>query len=577
MSQSDPILPLSHFALDDLLAELLQRTREVMATRDGLRALLEAVVGVSSDLDLPQVLRRIVRAATTLVDAEYGALGVVAEDGGLAAFVHTGMSEETVSAIGNLPEGHGILGLLIRDPQSLRLDNLADHEASAGFPPNHPPMRSFLGVPIRVRGTVFGNLYLTNRRGGTAVRGGTAFTDEDEELVVALAAAAGIAIDNARLHERTLRRERWQLATSEITAALLNGSPRSEVLALITRRSLELSDAATGTLAVPLDDGRLRIIFAEGARASELRGVRFSVGESITGDVLRSGAAVRVDDVSADERIHQPLVAAGGFGPAMFVPLAARGRVIGTLSLARQKGGSCFEEESLRLAEDFAAQGALAIEYSDAQAARARLAVYEDRDRIGRDLHDLVIQRLFATGLSLESTRLLAGGPEVSERIGAAVDEVDAAIRDLRTSIFSLQRRPDDPDSVLDQACEIATRAAEALGFTPRLLVDGPFDTMLPETAVPHLLAVLREALSNVARHANARSVEVRLAVELDAVALHVIDDGSGLGEASRRSGLVNVRRRAEHLGGTSTTTSVRGGGTHLAWRIPTLHQPGQG
>jgi signal transduction histidine kinase len=367
-----------------------------------LRQLLDAVVTVGSDLDLPAMLRRIIRGAVDLVDATYGALGVLDESRSrLTEFITVGIDEEGRRAIGALPQGHGILGLLIVDAKPLRLPDLTEHPDSYGFPPNHPPMRSFLGVPIRIRDEVFGNLYLTDKSSAEV------FTDVDEELVVGLAAAAGVAIENARLISR--------------------------------------------------------------------------VGE---------------------------------------------------------------------------------------------LALVEDRERIARDLHDTVIQRLFATGMLLQSTLpLVNADPQAATgRIGEAVDDLDTTIKEIRSAIFSLEQSRADQDGLRSRVLAVAREATGPLGFEPRVVFDGPVDSTVRTTVGSELLATLREALSNVARHAGASRVDVMVDVG-EEVCLRVVDDGVGppAVETSSGHGLANMAARAERLGGSFVLRPGPPRGAVLEWRVPSV------
>ena len=372
-----------------------------VAGPQGLRKLLDAVVAVGSGLDLPDMLRRIVELAVELVDAQYGALGVLDETGTrLSQFITVGVDDETHAAIGHLPDGHGILGLLIVDAKPLRLPDLHEHPDSFGFPPNHPEMRSFLGVPIRVGDQVFGNLYLTEKQSGEV------FTDVDEELVVGLAAAAGVAIDNARLHARV-----------------------------------------------------------------------------------------------------------------------------------------------------------------------AELALYEDRERIARDLHDTVIQRLFATGLSLQGTQpLVQRDPAAAaDRIEQAVDDLDETVKHIRTAIFALEASRPREQGIRDRVLSLCREASGALGFEPRVLLDGPIDSVLPDDVAADLLATLREALSNVARHAGAGSVDVVVAVDGDELRLEVTDDGVGMPDDTSNGGhgLPNMAERARRHGGELVREPGQPTGTTLRWLVP--------
>jgi len=554
----------SRLALDDLLAELLRRTREVVDVRDGLWNLIEAIVSVTStELSLASVLTRIVEVARDMVAAEYVALGVIADGGGLREFVHTGMDADVVARIGHLPEGHGILGLLIHEPQVLRLDELSNHPSSVGFPEHHPPMGSFLGVPIEARGTVYGNLYLTNRRGGHG------FTDDDIELITTLAAVAGVAIDNARVHEDALRRQRWLEATRDLTGELLAGQDHKQVVPLLAARIRELAGGATGTLVLPAGNGELMVAVADGLHADRLRDQRFPRKGSLSGRVLETGQAIALSELMTEDALDQPLVAAGGFGPAMFLPLVARGRRLGTLAVARKKGAPPFGDEDVQLAEAFAAQAALALDYGDAQAERRRVAVYDERERIGHDLHDLVIQRLFATGLALESVSGRVTDQVVGVRVHEAIDQIDAAIRDLRSSIFGLHARREGIASLTRQLEEILATAETLLGFPPDAHIDPGLDAVVADELAPDLLAVVRETLTNVSRHAQASSVELRLGVDNESVCLEVIDNGRGIAPTGRRSGITNMRARAERLNGTMDIGQTREGGTYVNWTVP--------
>jgi signal transduction histidine kinase len=471
------------------------------------------------------------------------------------------MPAETVESIGHLPEGHGILGLLIREPQVLRLSALADHATSVGFPEHHPPMESFLGVPIEVRDKIYGNLYLTNRRGGE-------FSDEDARLVTTLAAAAGVAIDHARLHEDALRRHRWLVATRDVAHELLTGGDSAHVMDLLVARARDLCGAAVATLVLE-DGGDLVVAAADGLIAEEMRGRRFGPQGTVTRAVLASGEAMRVDNIALDERNAQPMADAGRFGPAMFLPLLARGRRIGTLAVGREKGQEVFSEEDLRFAESFAVQAAVALDYDALQRERQRAAVYEERERISHDLHDLVIQRLFATGLSLESVSGRVADPVAGQRVHGAVDEIDAAIRDLRSSIFGLHARRHGQASLSRQIDEIVATAQAALGFPPEVEIDPAAERLVSDELAPDLLAVARETLTNVGRHAQASQVSVRMLVQGDLLRLEVIDNGRGIPPTGRRSGIANMRARAERLNGTMDIGQAEGGGTYVNWCVP--------
>ncbi len=553
-----PSRPLPRLRLDDLIGELQGRLATVLTTRDRERSLLEAVLAVGSDLDLQAVLHRITEVAATLVDAQYGALGVISEDGrGLAQFLVVGVDAQLVGSIGNLPEGHGVLGELIREPQPLRLSNLADHPVSFGFPPGHPPMRTFLGVPIRVRDVVFGNLYLTEKRGGAD------FDDEDEAVVRALAAAAGVAIQNARLYSESRQRERWLEASSEVSTALLSGKDPEDVLALVAARAREVTGGTLAFVALPVDPEHLLVEVADGDGAAAARGHLIVQDGSPLREVLSGGKPLLLP--AADVSLGLP--ASGGGGEGLAVPLGGEdGAVRGVLVVTGLEAADV--TVAIQTLGSFAAQAAVALELAERRTEAERYAVFEDRDRIARDLHDLVIQRLFATGMQLEGAgRLITSHPEEAElRIHRAVDDLDATIRELRSTIYGLQAPHDDRPSLRALLLEAVDAGTEQLGFAPSVRMDGLVDTLVPVEVSEHLVAALREALSNAARHAHATAVDVRVAVRDDEVVLRVADDGSGISATGRRSGLANLSARAAGLGGTLAVTAEPAGGTTLTW-----------
>ena len=562
---------LPNLQLDELLAELQGRLQAVLATRDRMRGLLEAVVAIGSGLDLESTLRRIVEAAVGLVDASYGALGAIGEDKRLAEFIPVGLSQEEIGRIHHWPEGRGLLGLLIDDPRPLRLANIGDHPASSGFPAGHPSMRSFLGVPVRVRDEVFGNLYLTNKRGGGE------FTEDDEVVLVALGAAAGVAVENARLYEAARRQQRWIQASAVVTTRLLSGSAPAAVLADITRLALELSGADLAVLALPDEEGRrLTITYAEGEGADAARGLVLPAGQSLSGRVLASGEPVTSADFAADERAA---VAARGamsqIGPAIVFPLGAPGNVRGVLTVGRLHGAAPFPPAQVDVVASFAAQAGVALELAASQAEAKRLSLYEDRDRIAHDLHDLVIQRLYATGMSLEGTMPMITRPEVASRITNAVDAMDMTIKDIRATIFALQARDTaDRSDLRGDIVRLVEETTPPLGFAPSLRLGAGLGGDIPPEVAEQALAALREALSNAARHAAATRVDVTVDLGADRMlTVQVTDNGTGIPANGRRSGLRNLARRADKLGGELLLGPADPGasppGTRLEWRVP--------
>ncbi len=557
-----PMLP--QLRLDDLLTELQSRLQTVLATRDRVYALLEAVVAVGANLDLELALEKIVEAAITLVRARYGALGVIGDGGRLVEFIPVGLADEQIAAIHHWPEGLGLLGALISDPRPLRLPDIAASPQSHGFPPGHPPMRSFLGVPIRVRNEVYGILYLTEKEGGAD------FDEEDESLLVALAAAAGVAIDNARLYEEARRQQRWLRASGEVTRRLLSGASSDEMLALITRQTLDMSGADLVALAVPTPDGQQLVIqHAAGAAAADAIGLVLPAGRSLSGQVMASGEPVTVADFGHDERVAGAARENMPLGPAILLPLGQPGDVRGVFTVGREPGSMPLSPQATEMISTFAAQAAIGLELADHRSDAERLAILQDRDRIARDLHDLVIQRLYATGMSLQGAMPLLTRPEAASRVSNAVDALDETIREIRSAIFSLQARGDGRSQGLRaQVLDVVDQMSALLGFAPALRLVGPLDETVPTGVGEHLLGALREALSNAARHAHASRVDVTVQADTE-LALRVRDDGAGMGGSTRRSGLANLAERATELGGKLAITPAEGGGTQLDWRVP--------
>ncbi|HET7017177.1 MAG TPA: GAF domain-containing protein [Streptosporangiaceae bacterium] len=551
--------------LDELLSQLQLRLREVLDTRDRINALLEAVVGIGSDLELESVLRRITEAAVQLVDARYGALGVIGEDGKLAEFVPIGIDEAQIGAIDHWPEGKGLLGELITRPQPLRTPDIAAHPQSSGFPAGHPPMRTFLGAPVRIRDAVYGNLYLTDKRSGEP------FDEDDEALVVALAAAAGAAVDKARLYAEARRQQRWLQAVAEVTQRLLSDAASADVLSLITDLTLELAGADLAVLALPANKGSDLIIeHASGRNAGNAIGLVLPAGASVSGIVMDSGQPLSVDDFSSDQRAATVARENLGLGPAVIIPLGPAGAVRGVLTAGRHPGAKPLSPDAVDMITTFAAQAGIGLELADHRKDGERVAVFADRDRIARQLHDLVIQRLFATGMSLQAaTAMMAEGPATS-RVGQAVDALDETIRDIRSSIFMLQTHAgaDTKVGLRAQVMTVSDEMTPGLGFTPSLRLDGNLDTAVDDSTADDMLIALREALSNAARHAAASRVDVTVSAGTELV-LIVQDNGSGIGDTSRRSGLANLRHRAEALGGELKLEQPEAGGTRLEWRVP--------
>jgi signal transduction histidine kinase len=526
--------------------------------------LLEAGLALAAELSLPAALQRIVALAAELTGARYGALGVLGRDGTIGEFVTTGITQEQRTAIGQLPVGRGILGVLIDDATPLRLHDIAEDPRSVGFPPNHPPMHSFLGVPVMARGRVYGNLYLTEKRGGED------FDAADERALVLLAAQAGVAIENAQLYEEAQDRAKRLEAIRAITTAILAGNETAGLLTLVVRHARELAGADLATLALPAGPGQLAVEAADGLLAEQLQGTVFPAEGSVTGEVMRTGKAMVLADASVDERVIQPIVRAG-VGPAVFIPLAARSSSLGTLTVANAKGGPPLREAAIPLLELFAEQAAVAIEYGRLQRELQRLALLEDRERIAKELHDGAIQALFAVGMGLQGAAALAASEELRGRLQDAVEDIDRVIRDLRNYIFGL--RPGIlADRHLDQALQrLCEEFQERTGVVAIAEIDPQVAAELASQA-GDVVQLAREALSNVSRHAQAATCRVSLYRAEGGRVLEVDDDGRGFDPnvaTGAGQGLRNLRERAERLGGHTQITTTPGQGTTIQITIP--------
>jgi len=540
--------------LDQLLMQLMDRADDVLATQGRLRGLLRANALVAGELSLPVVLRQIVTAARDLLGARYAALGVLGRDGGLEQFVHAGMDDEQVARVGDLPRGRGILGLLISEPFPIRLPDLSAHPASAGFPPGHPPMTGFLGVPVRIGEEIFGNLYLTEPRGGE-------FTADDEELAIALAAAAGAAIANARRFAESEQRRRWLDASAELMPRLLSagaGPPHT----LIAEYAAAAAAADFAALTVPHGPDQVIVAGVAGELTAGMMNRMAPLADSLTGQAIRTGKPSLV----TGDRCEVVAAALGAdTGPLVVVPLAAGEQVRGALLLGRLAARAGFTETDLDMAASFAGHAAVAMELAQARIDQIILAQAEDHDRIAGDLHDHVIQELFALGMRLEG-HAARSDRVAAERINGYVDTLDEVIKKIRTSIFGLQQPLQAPAGLPVRIMEIIEEHTPQLGFTAGVSFAGPLDPGPGETLAHDILAVTREALSNCARHAHATAVSISLALKDGLITLDIADNGRGLGAPARSSGLSSMRRRAERNGGTFQLSTPVSGGTRLSW-----------
>lgn len=552
---------------DVLLSEVLTRVTNARDDQVRWRLLLDAVVTLGTGLSLDDLLGRIVEVAGDLVGAHYAALGVLG--GGerrLRLFVTRGLDEEQISSIGDFPEGHGVLGVLIDRPEPVRLHDIAEHPQSFGFPPNHPPMHSFLGVPVRTGDKVFGNLYLTEKAGGGD------FTQQDEAIVIALASAAGVAIENAQLHQEAVRRERWLDARAEIARALLGDLEGTDALQLVADRAREIGEADVAWIVAGPEPELLRVEVVSGIVVDRAVLERSPLRPSVASAALLTGKPMRVESMAE--------VAAGGsaaavfdvsvIGPAVMVPLRGleADDPVGLLALGwRHENQDAYARFDLAVATAFAEQCTLALRLAQSRQNRERVAVYDDRERIGRDLHDVVIQRLFAIGLRLQGGLKWVDHPELRERLDEVVDEVDETIREIRRTIFELSSG-EGGDDVQSEVTAVVDRAASSLKFRPSLTFEGPVRLRVSQQLGKDVVAVLGEALSNVSRHAKATQVSVELIADGDLI-LRVSDNGVGVPEDAVESGLGNLRRRAIARHGWCTVSPGADGGTVLVWSVP--------
>jgi signal transduction histidine kinase len=540
--------------------EVQDRVEQIVQGRDRLDGLVEAMLVVTSGLELDETLRTIVHTAIELVDARYGALGVRGHDHELVEFIYEGIDEAMREQIGHLPEGRGVLGVLIDDPKPIRLDNISRHAASVGFPPNHPPMRTFLGVPVRIRDEVFGNLYLTEKTGGLP------FSEDDEVLVQALAAAAGIAIDNARLYEKSKTRQSWIEATRDIGTELLSGTDPARVFRLVADESRTLSGAELTLVAVPVDpdvpasEVDELVITAMSGDGPTTAVQSIPVQGTLIGEAFLQRIPGRFDDFELAP--GETAVT----GPALVLPLRATDAVAGVLVALRAVGARPFNNEQLDMMAAFADQAALAWQLASTQRQMRELSILTDRDRIARDLHDHVIQRLFAVGLALQGTIPRARIPEVRERLTDCVDDLQDVIQEIRTAIFDLHGSSSGVTRLrqrLDEA--VAQFAASDLRTTVQYV--GPL-SVIDAALADHAEAVVREAVSNAVRHAGASTLTLNVTVG-DDLCINVVDDGKGIPSDITGSGLTNLRQRAEEIGGSFTVERVSSGGTRLIWCAP--------
>ena len=551
----------SQLRLRELLAEVQDRVDHIIERRDRLDGLVEAMLMVTAGLDLDRTLQTIVETATKLVDARYGALGIRGEGHQIVDFVLAGMGAAELAEIGRAPQGIGVLGVLLDDPKSIRLDEISNHPASVGFPPNHPPMHTFLGVPIRIREEIYGNLYLTEKAGGRP------FSDDDEVLVEALAAAAGIAIDNARLYEQSRAQQAWIEATRDIATQLLAGDEPIHVLRRIASDVLRLSQAegafiATAAVTDTEDQSAAQLVVVDAVGAARIPALAPTISaDSVLGRAFAGQRPCRLAEIDDRAMIDQLMP---DTGPAMVIP--ARANVAGIVVLLRRRGAPEFSKDQVDMMAAFTDQAAVAWQLAVSQRRMHELEVISERDRIARDLHDHVIQRLFAVGLTLQGAIPRARAPEVQQRLADIVDELQNVIQEIRTTIFDLHGG-NSGTTRLRQRISDAVAAFSRDGLRVGVHFVGPL-SVVDAVLADHAEAVVLEAVSNAVRHAGARTISVTIRVE-DELTVEVADDGCGIPPNITPSGLTNLCDRAGQLGGTMSVTDAAGGGTLLRWSVP--------
>jgi two-component system, NarL family, sensor histidine kinase DevS len=535
------------------------------------RRLIDAGIAVTSELTLDGVLQRIVETAAELTSARYAALGVIDRSGvALERFLTTGIDPETHERIGDLPRGRGILGVLIRDAQSLRLHDLSADPRSVGFPPHHPLMRTFLGVPILLRGVAYGNLYLTEKTDGSD------FTAEDEEIVTLLAAQAAVAIENARLYESATRWLAQLESLTEVGNALAGETELAPLLELIATRLHDLIDAELVVITLPAPGDELRIEAAVGDLAEGLVGSHLTRSGSKSGRVLERRRSERVDSTLDDTEVDQEVARTIGMRSGLFVPMVVGDRPIGVIAAHNKRGRDPrFTDEDLRIAETFAARAAVAVDLADRVARDSLRRVVEgqelERRRLARELHDETGQALTSILLGLKRVEEAKTREDSRAAAGELREEIVKTLQAVRRLAVELRPKALD-DFGLVPALE---RLAEAFGDSSGIEIDVEAnldESRLPAEVETALYRIAQEALTNVAKHAGAGHVSVVVTRRHGSVTVVVEDDGRGFGATGGDSGglgLVGMKERVGLLGGRLAIESTEGAGTTIVAEVP--------
>jgi signal transduction histidine kinase len=539
-----------------------------MADSEGWRRrenLFKQAFALTADVSRDALLRRVLDLAIELGHADHGALVLFDADGEVEHLASSAVADER-RRLDRATVDAGVVGRVVSEARIVRLPEVGEDPSLVGFPRAHQS-GPFLGLPITLWGVLFGVLCLGRRAGAPE------FGAEDEHEMGLLGAQLGVALDHTRLLQEARNRERALVAIKEVSQAILEGLPTDDVLRLVAQSARELAGASTAWVNTPDPTGGLLVLrAASGVEAEALVGMTYREAGSITGRVMRGSEPLLVQDVSADPRVRQPVVVAGGMGPALFVPLTGGDGVFGTLSVANRYGGKCFKQDDIVLLQTFAAEAGVALRHGEIRADLERLSLLEERERIAMDLHDGVIQALFVVGLSLQTAQEAADDPaEVSVRLADAVGSIDQTIRDLRDYIFGLQPSDMD-DNRLERALrEVASGFQRSTGVAMLVDIDPKASAVLAASA-PDITHIAREAMANAVRHSGAGRVTVDLRVTGGEAVMDVADDGSGFDPAQaegRGNGLVNLRTRAEALGGVLTIDSRFGAGSTVRLRLP--------
>jgi signal transduction histidine kinase len=537
---------------------------------DRLRELVETGIAITSDLSLDGVLERIVEAAARVTDAQYAALGVIDPAGsGLERFVTYGMPPEVEREIGDPPHGRGILGVLIKDARPLRLHDLNEDPRAVGFPPGHPAMRTFLGVPIHLRGVAYGNLYLTEKDGGSD------FTDEDEELVTLLAAQAAVAVENARLYESATSWSQQLESLNEVGAALVGELELDPLLDFVASRLRELIGARLVAIALPVGDS-LRIAAADGEGADDLAAISSLSHDSKTGRVLGRGRSERVDSLLEDPEVNQEFARRLGATTGLYVPLLVRDRPIGVLVAHDKIGGDQrFSSADLRLAEQFAVRASIAVDLSRRVARDALRRVVSgqelERRRLARELHDETGQALTSILLGLRAVEEAGDASKMRAAAGDLRELVVGTLQDVRRLAVQLRPKALDDFGLVPALERLVQTFAETSGIAVELEAQLG-EERLPSEVETTLYRLVQEALTNVVKHAEATKVSILLVRRGGTATAVIEDDGRGFdpaGAAPDSLGLEGMRERAELHDGRLTIEATPGSGTTLVVEIP--------